>query len=93
MTNATDLPQWVLIFERIGTGSAIVIFTMAVLWKVIPAALKLLGAWRRQSDAITGAIPRVESAFERLIDKVDGIGDRLGGHRAEDSEIPAKTSR
>lgn len=94
MTTPNDLPQWVLIFERVGTGSAVVIFTMAVLWKLMPAALKLLGAWKKQSDAVTGAIPRVEAAFERLIDKVDGIGDRLGNHDGgRILQNPAKTGR
>jgi hypothetical protein len=74
------LPQWVLIFERIGTGSAVLIFTGAVLWKLIPSILKLLGAWRKQSDTVTAAIPRAEAAFERLITHVERVGDRLPAH-------------
>lgn len=87
--NTPDLPQWVLIFERIGPGSAVLVFTGAVIWKVLPAMVRLLGAWISQSVAVTSAIPRFEASFERLIDKIDGIGDKLNPHH-EIFENPAK---
>lgn len=87
--NATELPLWVTIFERIGPGSAVLVFTGALLWKVMPAVLGLLGSWRSQSEAVTSAIPRFEQSFERMIDKIDGIGDKLGSRHGI-FENPAK---
>lgn len=64
-------PQWVLIFERIGPGSCVLLFTGACLWKLLPAVVKLLGAWRKQSEAAALAIPRFESKIQKLIDVIE----------------------
>lgn len=56
------------------------VFTLAVIWKILPAATRLLGAWKRQSDTVVSAIPRAERAFDRLIDKLDDIGKSVARH-------------
>ena len=71
------LPIWVMIFERIGPGSAILVFTGAVLWKLLPAMLKLLGAWKRQSDTITTAIPVAQKSLGRLADTMERGFEKL----------------
>ena len=60
------LPLWVTIFERIGPGSCILIFTGYVLWKLSPAVTALLRAWRKQSDTITSAVPTVVDSVGRI---------------------------
>lgn len=65
------MPVWVLIFERIGPGSAILVFTGAVLWKLLPEMTKLLKAWKAQSDTITKAVPTVLGSLDRLADNME----------------------
>ncbi len=66
-----QLPLWVTIFERIGPGSCILLFTGAVLWKLIPAITVLLKAWRKQSDTVTAAVPTVVSSVGRIADNLE----------------------
>jgi hypothetical protein len=72
-----DLPLWVLIFERIGPGSAILVFTGAVLWKLVPGITRLLVAWRKQSDAVTQAVPQVLDGLRNLVGHAERVADRL----------------
>lgn len=65
------LPMWVTVFERIGPGSCILLFTGAVLWKLIPAITVLLKAWRKQSDTVTAAVPTVVSSVGRIADNLE----------------------
>lgn len=81
-----EFPMWVLIFERLGPGSCILIFTGAVLWKLLPASTRLLGAWRKQSEKITASVDPVLDGvrdavqhLERIADHVTGTGTPLRG--------------
>lgn len=69
-----ELPSWVqvfvVVFERIGTGAAVLIFLGAVVWKVLPPLTKLLRAWKTQADKITDALPRFEADFRSLVHNV-----------------------
>lgn len=65
------LPVWVTVFERLGPGSCILIFTGAVLWKLIPAITVLLRAWRTQSDTVTKAVPTVVNSVSRIADNLE----------------------
>lgn len=82
---ADDLPLWVLIFERIGPGSAILVFTGAVLWKLVPGISRLLVSWRRQSDTMTQAVPMVLDGLRDLVGHAERVADRLtdGASRME----------
>jgi len=75
------LPVWVTVFERLGPGSCILIFTGAVLWKLIPAITVLLKAWRKQSDTVTAAVPTVVSSVSRIADNLErgfeALSDRV----------------
>lgn len=72
-----EMPLWVQVFERIGPGSAILVFTGAVLWKLLPAVLKLVTSWKKQSDTITAAIPKVQDTVTRIADNVEKGFERL----------------
>jgi hypothetical protein len=76
-----DFPMWVLVFERIGPGSAILVFTGAVLWKILPALVKLLSAWRKQSDTMTQAVPLVLDGVKDLVQHVERVADHLTSQR------------
>ena len=77
-----EFPVWVLIFERLGPGSAILIFVGAVLWKLLPVAAKLLVAWRKQSEEMTRAIPEGLSGIKDLVQHVERVADHVTqGHR------------
>lgn len=75
------LPLWVTVFERIGPGSCILLFTGAVLWKLIPAITVLLKAWKKQSDTVTGAVPTVVASVGRIADNLErgfeALNDRV----------------
>lgn len=73
----TEFPLWVLIFERIGPGSAILVFTGAVVWKLLPAMTRLLGAWRRQSETVTAAVPAALDGIKELVGHVERVADHL----------------
>lgn len=66
-----ELPMWVTVFERLGPGSCILLFTGAVLWKLIPAITILLRAWRKQSDTITSAVPTVVASVGRIANNLE----------------------
>lgn len=70
-TESEVMPVWVLVFERIGPGSAILVFTGAVLWKLLPEMTKLLKAWKAQSDALTKAVPAALGSLDRLADNME----------------------
>lgn len=70
-TESEVMPIWVLVFERIGPGSAILVFTGAVLWKLLPEMTKLLKAWKAQSDALTKAVPAALGSLDRLADNME----------------------
>ena len=66
LTIEDPLPLWVTVFERIGPGSCILVFTLSVLWKLVPAVTILLKAWRKQSDTVTAAVPTVVDSVSRI---------------------------
>ena len=66
-----QLPLWVTIFERIGPGSCILVFTLSVLWKLVPEIKSLLKAWRMQSSTVTAAVPTVVSSVTRIADNLE----------------------
>lgn len=66
-----DIPLWVLIFERIGFGAAVLIFVGAFTWRLLPPAAKLFQAWTKQSDKMTNTIPRIERSVERIADNME----------------------
>lgn len=72
-----EMPLWVQVFERIGPGSAILVFTGAILWKLLPAVLKLVSSWKKQSDTITTAIPGVQATISRIADNMERGFERL----------------
>lgn len=76
-TAETDMPLWVMVFERIGPGSAILVFTGAILWKLLPAILKLVSSWKKQSDTITAAIPGFQASVTRIADNMEKGFERL----------------
>jgi len=61
-----DIPSWVLLFERLGPGLAILVFVLATLWKIVPSLLKLMASWKKQADIVSAAVPRVESSLEQI---------------------------
>lgn len=71
----TEFPVWVLIFERIGPGSAILVFVGALLWKLLPGITRCLTAWRKQSEAITSAVPLVLDGLKDLVQHASRIAD------------------
>lgn len=84
-----DFPMWVLVFERIGPGSAILVFTGALMWKLIPGILKLLTAWRKQSDTITEAVPTVLEGVKDLVQHVERVADHIAGLGFHEDPPPA----
>lgn len=72
-----EFPIWVLVFERIGPGSAILVFTGAVMWKLLPALTKLLGAWRHQSERITESVPKALDGLRDLVQHAERIADHI----------------
>ena len=74
-----DFPQWVLIFERLGPGSAILVFTGALLWKLLPAIVKLVIAWRRQSEEVTKSVPMALDGLRDLVQHVERIAEHVTG--------------
>lgn len=76
-----EMPAWVFIFERIGPGSAILVFTGALCWKLLPAILQLLRAWKRQSDTITHAIPVAQDALAKLATNMERGFEKLASGR------------
>lgn len=76
-----QLPLWVTIFERIGPGSCILVFTLSVLWKLVPEIKSLLKAWRMQSSTVTAAVPTVVSSVTRIADNLErgfeALNDRV----------------
>lgn len=75
----TQFPLWVLIFERLGPGSCILVFTGAVIWKLLPALVRLIGAWRKQSEGVTAAIPKILDGTKDLVQHVERIADHVTG--------------
>lgn len=75
----TEFPMWVLVFERLGPGSAILVFSGAVLWKLVPPASRLLASWRKQSDTITAAVPAVLDGVKDLVRHVERVADHVAG--------------
>jgi hypothetical protein len=73
------LPDWTLLVERLGPGMAILVFTGAVVWKLLPAWIRVLGAWSRQSEEFTKAIPFLtdfaKSMTSAAPDALDGLRD------------------
>lgn len=79
VTVETEFPLWVLIFERIGPGSCVLVFTLAVLWKLLPAVIRLLGAWRRQSERVTDAVDPVLDGMKDAVWHLERIADHVTG--------------
>lgn len=79
----TDFPMWVLVFERIGPGSAILVFTGVVLWKLLPALTKLLGAWKKQSERITESVPVALDGLRDLVQHAERIADYITSPQEE----------
>lgn len=75
------LPLWVLIYERIGPGSCILVFTGAVLWKLLPASIRLIGARKKQADELTRAVPIALGHLGELV----GHGERIANHLTRSS--------
>lgn len=98
-----DIPLWVLIFERIGFGAAVLIFVGAFTWRLLPPAAKLFQAWTKQSDKMTNTIPRIERSVERIADNMERGFEMLnsrvypneseGELRAERDRLRASSSR
>lgn len=80
-----QLPEWVLIFERLGPGSAILLFVGATLWKLLPAVSRLLVAWRKQSDAMTAAVPEALHGLRNLVSHVERVAHHITLGRRESS--------
>lgn len=80
-----QLPEWVLIFERLGPGSAILLFVGATLWKLLPGISRLLVAWRKQSDAVTEAVPKALDGLRDLVTHVERVAEHVTrwGDRAD----------
>lgn len=74
---AQQLPEWVLIFERLGPGSAILVFVGATLWKLLPGVSRLLIAWRKQSDAVTAAVPVALDGLRDLVQHVERVAEHV----------------
>jgi hypothetical protein len=81
LSTETEFPLWVLIFERIGPGSCFMVFTLAVLWRLLPAATGLLSAWRRQSEQVTSAVKPVISGMKNAVLHMERIADHVTGTR------------
>jgi hypothetical protein len=80
-----DFPLWVLIFERLGPGSCVLVFTGAVIWKLLPAVVRLIGALRKQSETVTAAIPKILDGTRDLVQHAERIADHVTGRpRAPD---------
>jgi hypothetical protein len=72
-----QLPEWVLIFERLGPGSAILVFVGATLWKLLPGVSRLMISWRKQSDAVTAAVPVALGTLHELVRHVERVAEHV----------------
>lgn len=92
-----SVPDWVLVFERLGPGMAILVFILAVAWQLLPSGKRLLGAWTAQTNAITRLIPSVVHALEsiaRSAESLSGSGaDGAKVHRLRSDRDHADTRR
>lgn len=77
----TEFPMWVLVFKELGPGSCILVFTFAVIWKLLPALTKLLGAWHRQSEKITHAVDPVLEGVKDAVWHLERMADHVAGSR------------
>ena len=75
------IPDWLLVFERLGPGMAILVFFLAVCWKLLPPARALLGAWTAQTNAITKLIPSVVHALESIAHSAESMASDRGRDR------------
>lgn len=71
--------MWVLIFKELGPGSVFMVFVLAVIWKLLPATTKLLAAWRRQSEKVTGAVDPVLDGVKDAVWHLERIADHVTG--------------
>lgn len=76
-----EFPMWLLAIERFGLGASIIVFIMAVMWKLVPGMTKLLGAWKRQSDKVTEtmatAVPAVLDGLKDLVHHAERVADHV----------------
>ena len=88
--NPQQITDWTVLVERLGPGMSILGVTGAVVWKLLPAWIRVLGSWSRQSEEFTKAIPFLTSfakaitqaapdALERLHDLADDA-ERIADH-------------
>ena len=78
-TDTPEFPLWVLIFERIGPGSAILVFTGAVLWHLLPSAKRLIGARQKLSEATTRVLPQLVDGVKDAVTNIERIADHVTG--------------
>lgn len=104
----TEFPMWLLAIERFGLGYAMIVFVGAVVWKLLPAFIKMLGAWRKQSEeaakvmpcimdftkALTKAAPDALEGIRDLAQNAERIADHVVGmDRSEDGPRRARLRR
>lgn len=76
-----EFPMWLLAIERFGIGTIIIVFFMAVIWKLVPATSRLLASWKRQSDKMTEvveeSVPKVLDGMRDLVQHAERIADHV----------------
>lgn len=76
-----EFPMWLLAIERFGLGATIIVFFLAVLWKLVPGTTRLLSSWKRQSDKVTEtigtAVPRVLDGLKDLVYHAERVADHV----------------
>lgn len=92
-----EFPMWLLATERFGIQTIIIVFGMAVTWKLVPATSRLLGAWKRQSDKVTeaveSAVPKVLDGMRDLVQHAERIADHMTRGEREHPEQSAGGAR
>lgn len=74
---AQEMPLWVLILERIGITTAICVFILAVIWRLIPNMQKWLVSQSRQSDSFAKAAPEITEGLKDLVHHAKRIANHV----------------
>lgn len=72
-----DMPLWVSVFERLGPGSGVLLFVGAVVWKLLPEIVKLLRAWRLQSNEVVRVLPTAVRFGENAVLTLGRLADTM----------------
>jgi hypothetical protein len=87
-----EFPMWLLAVERFGLGATIIVFFLAVLWKLVPGVSRLLNAWKKQSDKVTEtistAVPSVLDGLKDLVYHAERVADHVTAQGRDEERHP-----